>query len=673
MGSGCGKARTFQENKVVLVAEESEGVKAPEKTETSVNAHHRHSKGRRGSNDFGNPAFKAQLHTIIRKNDPYLMQRILRTQGIALNEEIGKPGGKQTALHLAAMYNCDNSMQAILEFIKSTQPDQLAFYLGLPDSTGSNCAMVCAYCDAPDTLNILLDYIDHIRLDQKNNKGKDIFKIAKKSSMACLSLINYRLKRNEPAEERLLQNQKAKEAELQKLEEEAKMNEMFSIQKRKELGQEDLDPKKLAEVEKAKIEFQQKQEKIKREQAKAQRSPLDIINAQKARQAGPTAGLQLRYSAILTQFQGKNPLKEFFQDTEFPAAVGSICQDQNHPFYAKYFINADWQRPHEILQKKDYSAIHLFDDINPNDVSQGILGVCYFLSSMSAIAEYPSRLMKIFNTKESNPYGVYSVTLYSQGVPTEIIVDDHFPCYKNGGGPLFSKPKGEELWALILEKAWAKLFGNYCVTEAGVMSDALDALLGAPTEQVIIDKDLTEEKVWNDFSSWDQEHYLMCCATKSDVDKDTGLVGGHAYTVIAAYQLGQYRVLKIRNPWGKFEWKGDFSDGSPLWTDEYKKTVGYSNADDGVFCMTVTDFMKHMDYYTVSYYKDNYFRCHLEIESHRRHAEYFEFEVSESSMMNIEIVQKDKRHFGDNSGYDYSPVEIMLLKKEGNEFKVISN
>ena len=46
-----------------------------------------------------------------------------------------------------------------------------------------------------------------------------------------------------------------------------------------------------------------------------------------------------------------------------------------------------------------------------------------------------------------------------------------------------------------------------------------------------------------------------------------GLVPGHAYTVIQARKLhrGPYagaEVLQMRNPWGTFEWKGAWSDGS---------------------------------------------------------------------------------------------------------------
>jgi len=45
-----------------------------------------------------------------------------------------------------------------------------------------------------------------------------------------------------------------------------------------------------------------------------------------------------------------------------------------------------------------------------------------------------------------------------------------------------------------------------------------------------------------------------------------GLVPGHAYSVISASEYNNVKLLKIRNPWGHFEWEGDWSDKSDLWT-----------------------------------------------------------------------------------------------------------
>ena len=46
-----------------------------------------------------------------------------------------------------------------------------------------------------------------------------------------------------------------------------------------------------------------------------------------------------------------------------------------------------------------------------------------------------------------------------------------------------------------------------------------------------------------------------------------GLVSGHAYSLLAAKELSNgVRLVKLRNPWGRFEWKGAWSDNSELWT-----------------------------------------------------------------------------------------------------------
>jgi calpain-15 len=61
--------------------------------------------------------------------------------------------------------------------------------------------------------------------------------------------------------------------------------------------------------------------------------------------------------------------------------------------------------------------------------------------------------------------------------------------------------------------------------------------------------------------------------------KRVGLVDAHAYSLINAKKIQtdsgkEVRLVQIRNPWGKKEWTGDWSDSSKLWTDHCKKQVG---------------------------------------------------------------------------------------------------
>jgi len=70
------------------------------------------------------------------------------------------------------------------------------------------------------------------------------------------------------------------------------------------------------------------------------------------------------------------------------------------------------------------------------------------------------------------------------GIYKQIALDDYIPCHLQGG-PIFSKTNGNELWVILLEKAYAKLYGSYHKIESGLSSCALKDLTGAPSEYFI--------------------------------------------------------------------------------------------------------------------------------------------------------------------------------------------
>lgn len=71
---------------------------------------------------------------------------------------------------------------------------------------------------------------------------------------------------------------------------------------------------------------------------------------------------------------------------------------------------------------------------------------------------------------------------------------------------------------------------------------------------------------------------------------------GHAYSIISAIEAANTKLLMIRNPWGQFEWDGDWSDKSDKWTEEMIRAFNpVLDGDDGTFWMSFDDFCSHFD------------------------------------------------------------------------------
>ena len=85
-----------------------------------------------------------------------------------------------------------------------------------------------------------------------------------------------------------------------------------------------------------------------------------------------------------------------------------------------------WKRVADIPGLKDQNGdLHIFfEEIEPNDIQQGQLGDCYFLSSLAALAEQPDRIKRMFLSLEVNDAGVYGAFMAKNGQKMVVVVDD---------------------------------------------------------------------------------------------------------------------------------------------------------------------------------------------------------------------------------------------------------
>ena len=108
------------------------------------------------------------------------------------------------------------------------------------------------------------------------------------------------------------------------------------------------------------------------------------------------------------------------------------------------------------------------------------------------------------------------------------------------------------------------------------------------------------EKLWKRMYSG--MHYLNCMISIGTAEianeEEYGLCSNHAYGILKTVECGSERMVLIKNPWGRFTWKGKYSRSSPLWTEQLKQACEYdaSYKQDGVFWM---DFMSMVKFFEI--------------------------------------------------------------------------
>ncbi|KAJ0020599.1 hypothetical protein Pint_31441 [Pistacia integerrima] len=292
-----------------------------------------------------------------------------------------------------------------------------------------------------------------------------------------------------------------------------------------------------------------------------------------------------------------------FTDQEFPPNELSLFVDPENPA-PKLQVVAEWMRPSEIVKESrlDCRPCLFSGAVNPSDVCQGRLGDCWFLSAVAVLTEV-SRISEVIITPEYNEEGIYTVRFCIQGEWVPVVVDDWIPCESLGKPAFATSKKGNELWVSILEKAYAKLHGSYEALEGGLVQDALVDLTGGAGEEIDMRSaqaqiDLASGRLWSQLLRFKQEGFLLGAGSPSGSDvhiSSSGIVQGHAYSILQVREVDGHKLVQIRNPWAnEVEWNGPWSDSSPEWTDRMKHKLKHvPQSKDGIFWMSWQDFQIH--------------------------------------------------------------------------------
>jgi len=338
--------------------------------------------------------------------------------------------------------------------------------------------------------------------------------------------------------------------------------------------------------------------------------------------------------------------------------------------------NVEWYPLSDISD----SAQFFSDGVESNDVIQGCLGDCWFISALSVIAtkdyllrgEFSDDILsdKKIDEEESvmlstgvyppifhsfRKKGIFCFRFFKDFKWRYVLVDNRLPCnkiYNDNQIPtlLYGQCRARnEFWVPLIEKAYAKLHGSYRALVSGFIDDGLVDLTGLTSKKMIIEDDLSKNKQKAD-ELWDillqnstltfnegkqktsggklvsakfftRNKTMMGCSVESKGNsvemevvlhnRHTGVLAGHAYSILDVFEIPKprgkkrktSRLLRIRNPWGRKEWNGKWSDDSvetkqnkerieQKLNEKYKGTNEKINLsqEDGTFLMCFSDF-----------------------------------------------------------------------------------
>ncbi len=126
------------------------------------------------------------------------------------------------------------------------------------------------------------------------------------------------------------------------------------------------------------------------------------------------------------------------------------------------------------------------------------------------------------------------------------------------------------------------------------------------------------------------------------------------------------KLLQLRNPWGKFEWNGEWSDISDNWTPDLVEALNKKFGDDGIFYISIDNYLKFFTntqickqiqgyYYNYASYTFNPTQLH----------NFTQFEITETGKTFFVVNQRTRRLYQIAKGdvdYDNRFISIYVFR-----------
>jgi hypothetical protein len=200
------------------------------------------------------------------------------------------------------------------------------------------------------------------------------------------------------------------------------------------------------------------------------------------------------------------------------------------------------------IKYKSFAGDPLFGPAGPtiDDVTQGYVGDCFFLSTLSSIVKTDPALIR--NDVVANGNGTFSVKFAGK---TETVNAD-LPVWPDGQPAYAGLGAGHSLWVAITEKAYAIYRSGSTATyksiNGGWMGQAFAAFgLKSDSTFTEVDTKALANSIAADLAAGD----FVTFGTKSSVQTGSPFVAAHAYEVDSVTAVnGVVTTITLRNPWG---------------------------------------------------------------------------------------------------------------------------
>ncbi|KAG0355190.1 hypothetical protein BC939DRAFT_406140 [Gamsiella multidivaricata] len=284
-----------------------------------------------------------------------------------------------------------------------------------------------------------------------------------------------------------------------------------------------------------------------------------------------------------------------FRDSKF-----DLLNDRRNCLYASLISETVYKDIAGTKRLPDLfrNPVFFLNGASPDDIKQGSVGDCWFVASLAVLSNIPGLLQQLC-VKKNEQVGVYGFIFFKDGDWVSTVVDDQL-FYKIEPQSFrrqlyFSSCNEErESWLPLIEKAYAKIHGDYETLTGGYTAEGIEDLTGGVASMMFTGDILDRDRFWEEEMKQVNKATLMGCSInfqEEDPEKH-GIQSGHAYSVLQVAEYNGERLVHIRNPWGEVEWNGDWSDQSEKWSPEAMEALKQEDKNDGRFWMPYRDFLR---------------------------------------------------------------------------------